>query len=92
MSLGVQPRLQDPKTFSQVVVTRAAKVENHLPRGTSIWKCRPGSLQGGGAAEMSPHGGMRFLKPGQREEERSGKQMLRKCPPLRDRRAKGEAK
>lgn len=57
MSLGVQPRLQDLKTFSQVIVIRAAKVENHSPRGTSIWKCSPGSLQGGGAAEMSPRGG-----------------------------------
>ena len=66
----MQPRLQDLKTFSQVFVIRAAKVENHLPRGASIWKCRPGSLQGGGAAEMSPHGEMRVLKRGRREEAR----------------------
>ena len=48
---------------------------SHLSRGTCNWKCRSGSLQGGGTVEMQevePHGGMRVLKRRQREEEEVG--------------------
>ena len=68
---------------------------SHLSRGSCNWKCRPGGLQGGGAVErkeVGPHGGMRFLKRRQREEERSGQQRLRKRPPLRGRRGHKVAK